>query len=135
MQKTGISLSRFSVMRLQLTVAMSSAAVPEMRDKSVKTKPFSEMPGPRGLPFVGNLFSLPSQVKDDELLLRTSRMFEKYGPIYKVKFGPFQMVNLSEVNAVEKVHRMEGKYPRRLTVGSWKAWRAEHNLKDGIIIG
>jgi Cytochrome P450 len=135
-KKFSNSMLRLGVERLEQTVIMmSSTAVPKLQEKQLEAKPFSEMPGPKGLPFVGNILAMPSYFNHDEMYTRMSQMFEKYGPIYKEKIGSLEIVHSCDVGAVEKVHRLEGKYPRRIVIGAWTTWREEHHRAKGIIIG
>ena len=98
-------------------------------------KPLSEIPGPRGLPFIGNLLDLPKLfANQDNMHNIVRRNFEHYGPIWKQKIGNFATVHLSDVDAVEKLHRFEGKYPRRITLAPWINWREEQGLAKGVLI-
>ena len=120
---------------LCFAVRLLSSAEPKVQTNLGDAKPFSEMPGPKGLPFVGNILALPHYIlhsEESHVLLKQS--FEKYGPIFKEKIGQFELVNLCEINAVEKVHRREGKYPRRIIVNAWKRWREDQKHALGILI-
>lgn len=102
-------------------------------DELANAKPFSAIPGPRGLPLIDNLFSLPIFYKEKVANEGLMKSFEKYGPIFKVKLGSFSLVTMCDVDGVEKLHRQEGKYPRRIIVQSWRHWRDEQGLARGII--
>ena len=102
--------------------------------EQIEAKPFSEVPGPKGWPVIGNLLTLPKMIRaknQHEVLLEN---FEKYGPIWKEKMGAMEIVNLSDVAAVEKLHRLEGKYPRRITLEPWRHWREEQKHSKGVLI-
>jgi len=120
---------------IRLAVRLLSSAVPKVQNDLKDAKPFSEMPGPKGLPFVGNILTLPLYLMNsEEQHVQLKKAFDKYGPIFKEKIGHFELVNLCEINAVEKVHRREGKFPRRLIVNAWSRWREDQNHAKGVLI-
>ncbi len=99
---------------------------------STNPRPFSEMPGPRGLPVIGSLLDLPNHVGKAHIALQSR--FEEFGPIFKEKLGLMEMVNTKDVVTVEKLHRLNEKYPSRITIGPWNRWREENNLAKGILL-
>ena len=64
-------------------------------------KAYEALPGPPGLPFVGNLFQLRLDTVHDTL----ERWAERHGPLYRVRFGPVRMAVVSDIEAVRRVHR------------------------------
>jgi len=106
----------------------------QLQEEEVNAKSFTDIPGPKGLPIIGNLLELPKMIKDKnqhELLLEN---FQKYGPIWRQKMGNMVIVNTCDLVAVEKLHRLEGKYPRRIILEPWKHWRKENNHSPGVLI-
>lgn len=102
-------------------------------DELTNAKPFSAIPGPSGLPFIGTLLTSPIFFKENIANEGLMKAFEKYGPIFKIKVGTFSMVNICDVDGVEKLCRQEGKYPRRIIVQCWRDWRDEQGLARGIL--
>jgi len=102
-------------------------------DELANAKPFSAIPGPRLLPLIYNLLSSSIFWKKDVASEDLTKGFEAYGPIFKVKLGAFSLVNICDVDGVEKLCRQEGKYPRRIIVESWRHWRDEQGLSRGIL--
>jgi cytochrome P450 len=116
---------------------MSTAAVPKLKADDVwqSSKPFSEIPGPKGLPLIGNVVGLVNFLWNrEDWHTQAKKQFAKYGPIFKQKTISLELVHLAAVDAVETVHRLDGKYPRRFIVNCWKNWRAERGLAFGILI-
>lgn len=121
-------------LKTAIRISSSSTVAQKLQENPADAKPFSEMPGPKGLPFVGNVLSLPTVINNDNVHILLGDAFKKYGKIFREKIFYAEIVNLCEINAVEKVHRLEGKYPRRIVVGAWKTWREEKGLDLGILI-
>ena len=98
-------------------------------------KPFSAVPHPTALPVIGSLYRLPLLlITGKDFVKQQWDDFEKYGPIYKDRLGNLDMVYLQDADAIEKVHRIEGKYPQRITVDAWVKWREQRGLAKGILI-
>lgn len=113
----------------------STAAIPiaNEKDNPENARPFSDIPGPKG--FLTSLLGMVRAIRNsDKTLVLLGEGFDTFGKIFKAKFGYAAFVNLCEINAVEKVHRMEGKYPRRLSVRPWSDWREDNKLSKGILI-
>jgi cytochrome P450 len=74
----------------------NSAETPPALDPQAPVRWYADLPGPQGIPFFGNAF----QVKP----LRAHLIFEKwarqYGPFYKLKLGPRNIVVVSDHKAV-----------------------------------
>ena len=85
---------------------------------TASVKPFEDIPGPRGLPFIGiSLDLLRSGSKMVEIL---NKRVEKYGPIYKEKMFPSfdKLVIVADPKDIEVVFRADGKYPDRPDVSN-----------------
>jgi cytochrome P450 len=61
----------------------------------------SDLPGPRGLPLIGNAHRL----RADSLHLTAERWCEEYGPVYRLDFGPRRVVVLGDADAINAVLR------------------------------
>lgn len=103
-------------------------------DEDVCAKPFSAVPGPKGLPFLGRIFDLPIFGKEKEVDEKLIAGFANYGPIFKISIGLFSVVHICDVDEVEKLYRQEGKYPRRVTIEHWRHWRDTHGQSRGVLI-
>ncbi len=61
--------------------------------------PLRRLPGPRGLPVLGNLL----QIRFDRLHLVLEDWAERHGPIFRVRFGPFPAVVISDGAAIQRI--------------------------------
>ncbi|OVA19512.1 Cytochrome P450 [Macleaya cordata] len=85
-----------------LTVLITSWYIFRTRSKSMnsKRKLFPLPPGPRGLPLVGNLFSL-----EPDLHIYLTKLAQVYGPILKLQLGSKVCVVLSSSSLAKEVLR------------------------------
>ena len=58
-----------------------------------------DLPGPRGLPLIGNLH----QVRFDRLHLALEDWAGQYGPLYQIRFGPHRVAVLSDRAEVQRI--------------------------------
>ena len=56
-------------------------------------------------------------------VLRQARQHERYGKLYREKWGSKWQVHVSDPQLIEKVYRHEGKYPHRPCIQSWLLYR------------
>ncbi|XP_046574217.1 1,25-dihydroxyvitamin D(3) 24-hydroxylase, mitochondrial-like [Haliotis rubra] len=110
----------------------ATAAAIQSKEDGEAVKPFSALPGPRGLPFIGTLF---------HTLRNSSRLHESiqdrhktYGPIFREKLGVLDAVFLMDVDAVESLLRQDGKYPSRMQVDIWHEYRNITGLGKGLLL-
>lgn len=103
------------------------------KEEHSDAKPFSAVPGPFALPFLGCVHRTPDYMLNETWHEGLFKSFEKYGPIYKENIGPLNLVFINDVDGVEKLHRQEGKYPRRAIIIPWRHWRDEQDLSRGIL--
>lgn len=76
---------------------------------------FAEIPGPRGLPFLGTvLHYIKTSSTSKERLMIHREYFEQYGPIYKETIMGKTVVYVHDPKDVETVFKAEGKYPKRV---------------------
>ena len=62
---------------------------------------------------------------------------KKYGPLVREQLGPRlvdSLVTLFDAEAVEELHRHDGKHPRRLIIQPWRDWRDDSPYPRGIFI-
>ena len=79
---------------------------------------FDDMPGPKGWPFFGDIFSFlykDSDFKQQIAQLKSS--FAKYGPIFKRTILRRTIVLIQDPKDVEIVIKADGRYPMRPTQG------------------
>ena len=75
---------------------------------------FDDMPGPKGWPFFGDIFSYfykDSTFKQQVALLKSN--FAKYGPIFKRTIMGRTVVSIQNPEDVEIVIKADGRYPMR----------------------
>eukprot|EP00731_Ephydatia_muelleri_P031105 Em0022g619a len=91
-------------------------------DQAKNLKPFSEIPGPRGLPIVGSLFDMVRYASNAGDSAYVHQILLKYGPIVKLSVLGKTLVVVSSPDAAAKVFRAEGKYPVRLYSQADVSW-------------
>jgi cytochrome P450 len=65
------------------------------------TRSISDLPGPRGLPLVGNAH----QIRPTNLHLKAEEWCEQYGPVYRFDLGPRRVVALGDAEPINEVLR------------------------------
>lgn len=97
---------------------------------------FEAMPGPKGLPFFGDLINYlrTTEFKLQMVALQTS--FEKYGPIFKRKIMGRTIVFVQDPKDVEIVYKADGKYPMRPNDGMRidETYKKSRNLPQTILV-
>ena len=63
------------------------------------TRPLSELDGPRGLPFAGNLF----QIRFEKLHEILEEWAGRYGTVYRIRMGPKPAVVIADADATRKI--------------------------------
>lgn len=104
-------------------------------DEFLKAKPFHQIPGPKGLPFVGPVYDL---LKNDRYYQKKMHRYfqmnsEKYGPIFKIKVGKFSLVCIHKPEDMVKVFQAEGKYPSRGLSEPWAVYREQRKKSNGLL--
>ncbi|KAM9334308.1 sterol 26-hydroxylase, mitochondrial [Symphorus nematophorus] len=105
----------------------ASAAAPSSRKLSVqaateagKLKSIDELPGPSVATTLYWLF-VKGYADKSHLLQGLQRSL--YGPIWRSRFGPFDIVNVASPELIAEVIRQEGRYPVRAELPHWKEYR------------
>ena len=75
---------------------------------------FKNMPGPKGWPFFGDIFSFLYKDSDfKQQIVQLKSNFAKYGPIFKRTIMGKTLVSIQDPKDVEIVIKADGRYPMR----------------------
>ena len=66
-----------------------------------KLQEVSALPGPRGLPLVGNLL----QIELESFHQSLERWADEFGPLYRIRLGPRSIVVTSDADTIKHMHR------------------------------
>ncbi|XP_056287235.1 sterol 26-hydroxylase, mitochondrial [Pseudoliparis swirei] len=88
--------------------------------EAAKLKSIADLPGPSAATTLYWLF-LRGYADKSHLLQDVQRKL--YGPIWRSRFGPFDIVNVASPELVAQVIRQEGRYPSRAELPHWKEYR------------
>ncbi|XP_064393529.1 probable cytochrome P450 49a1 isoform X2 [Halichondria panicea] len=106
-------LGRFNTIQRLITASKSTTAIPSSDDQA--PRPFSDMPGDSGWPFIGVVGMLAKLINGK--VGKESVFHEihtKHGSIVKLKsVGNQWLVFANEPDAVQEMFKAEGKYPSR----------------------
>ncbi|XP_029372597.1 sterol 26-hydroxylase, mitochondrial isoform X2 [Echeneis naucrates] len=58
-----------------------------------------------------------------------------YGPIWRSRFGSFDLVNVASPELISQVIQQEGRYPVRAVLPHWKEYRQLRGQADGLHVG
>ncbi|XP_067666926.1 1,25-dihydroxyvitamin D(3) 24-hydroxylase, mitochondrial-like [Haliotis asinina] len=126
--RTGQATSAVSVLS-RFKATMSST---QTDDGVSNAKPFSALPGPKGLPFIGTVFDVMKNSSRMHEMIQ--KRHETYGPIYREKMGAVNAVFLTDVESVEQLFRQDAKHPRRIDIEHWIQYREERGLNKGLVM-
>ncbi|XP_015600793.1 cytochrome P450 CYP12A2 [Cephus cinctus] len=115
--------------RYASTVLQADVKSPEETEWN-EAKSFDEIPGPRALPIVGNIFRfLPhiGEFGNQPVMEQMRNLKKQYGPIVKLDGIPNRrtVVFLFDPELSEKMYRMEGRWPSRIAIESMALYREE----------
>ncbi|KAI1899125.1 hypothetical protein AGOR_G00058320 [Albula goreensis] len=96
---------------------------------TVKLGTIDDLPGPSLATTVYWLFVKGYADKSHEMQVEHRRL---YGPIWRSRFGPFDVVNVATPELIEQVIRQEGRYPVRTDLPHWKEYRDMRGQAYGI---
>ncbi|XP_066492272.1 cholesterol side-chain cleavage enzyme, mitochondrial [Tiliqua scincoides] len=60
--------------------------------------------------------------------------FQTFGPIYREKLGMYESVNIIDPEDAAILFKSEGRYPKRLMIPSWQAYRDFRNKAYGVLL-
>ncbi|XP_041353531.1 1,25-dihydroxyvitamin D(3) 24-hydroxylase, mitochondrial-like [Gigantopelta aegis] len=95
-------------------------------------RPFNEIPHKKGYPFIGNFLEAVQSINKLHILMRDRH--EMLGPIFREKTGSFDMVCITDVDALEQLLRQDGKYPNRTDIPAFIQHRIDSGEASGILI-
>ncbi|CAB3359762.1 Hypothetical predicted protein [Cloeon dipterum] len=108
-----------SVVRFRSHISVApDEALEDIISRSSTVRPYSEVPGPRPLPLIGNTWRVLPYIGQYSVsdLARVSRIFyEKYGKVVKLSglVGRPDLLFVFDCDEIEKVYRQEGPTPFR----------------------
>ena len=114
---------------------LSQPAVQDSNNAQASPKPFKDIPGPRGYPFIGTALDYAGKNMDKMHVVMRNR-YDKYGPIYREKLFPGmpEQVVIFDPDDVETVFRADGEWPNRPEGGEvFRKVRKEAALDPGIL--
>ncbi|KAF3857063.1 hypothetical protein F7725_008922, partial [Dissostichus mawsoni] len=85
-----------------------------------KTKSIDDLPGPS---LATTLYWLFIRGYADKSHLLQDVQKNLFGPIWRSRFGPFDIVNVASPELIAEVIRQEGKFPLRCDLPHWKEYR------------
>ncbi|CAG9762905.1 unnamed protein product [Ceutorhynchus assimilis] len=115
-----------------------------MKSIITKIKPYSDIPGPKPLPILGNtwrLLPLIGQYDVSDVAKLSSLFYQQYGKIVKLSglIGRPDLLFLYDANEIEKVYRQEGPTPFRPSMPCLVKYKSEVRKdffgKEGGVVG
>ncbi|EDV28484.1 uncharacterized protein TRIADDRAFT_51438 [Trichoplax adhaerens] len=126
-----------SASSLRMRYSTTSTNPVEDHSQMSNVKTMDQIPGPKGLPFIGTLLDY---AKNDgwgfkNFFAMAEKRRQEYGPIYKETIGNNRMVVVSTSEDAEKVLRAEGKYPNKKNlIVPIAEYRKKRNLSMGVLL-
>lgn len=104
-----------------------------MISKAIKS--FSSIPGPKGLPVVGNLLNYTKlgEYSKDTVSDAYVDYRRKYGDIFKEDLGNVSFVHVTNPHEITKVMQNESKYPKRVLFPIYQALRKFDKCELGLL--
>uniref|UniRef100_A0A8C2BI56 Si:ch211-113j14.1 n=1 Tax=Cyprinus carpio TaxID=7962 RepID=A0A8C2BI56_CYPCA len=94
-----------------------------------KYKTIVDLPGPSLATTVYWLFVKGYADKSHAMQVEHKRL---YGPIWRSRFGPFDVVNVATAELIAQVMRQEGRFPVRTDLPHWKEYRDMRGQAYGL---
>ncbi|XP_031148101.1 sterol 26-hydroxylase, mitochondrial [Sander lucioperca] len=134
------ALLRLSVLCARPRTLPAARAGPELRprrnlnvqatsSKAGKLKSIDDLPGPSLSTTLYWLF-VKGYADKSHLLQGVQRRL--YGPIWRSRFGPFDIVNVATPELIALVIQQEGRYPRRADLSHWQEYLDLRGLAYGL---
>uniref|UniRef100_A0AAZ3QHV8 Cytochrome P450 27C1 n=1 Tax=Oncorhynchus tshawytscha TaxID=74940 RepID=A0AAZ3QHV8_ONCTS len=109
---------------------ITPGASAEVVAKETRIKSLKEMPGPSAVSNLIEFFYRDGFSRIHEIQMEHS---QKYGKIFKSRFGPQLVVSIAGRDLVAEVLRTEGVAPQRGNMESWKEYRDLRGRSTGLI--
>lgn len=111
--------------------AISESLIPPAAaDKKTEIKTLKDMPGPSTFANLIEFFYRDGFSRIHEIQMEHK---QKYGKIFKSRFGPQLVVSVADRDLVAQVLRAEGVAPQRANMESWKEYRDMRGRSTGLI--
>ncbi|XP_051567654.1 sterol 26-hydroxylase, mitochondrial-like [Myxocyprinus asiaticus] len=94
-----------------------------------KRKTIDDLPGPSLAATAYWLFVKGYADKSHAMQVEHKRL---YGPIWRSRFGPFDLVNVATAELIAQVIRQEGRYPVRTDLSHWREYRDMRGQAYGL---
>lgn len=99
-------------------------------EKGTRVKSLKEMPGPSAIGNLVEFFYRDGFARIHEIQMEHA---QKYGKIFKSRFGPQLVVSIADRDLVAQVLRAEGVAPQRANMESWQEYRDLRGRSTGLI--
>jgi len=99
-----VAFEKISLWRTALSLLFLTAAITLVRLWKATSRPRGFPPGPKALPFIGNLHQIPSQ----RAFLQYHKWHKIHGSILGLKFGTMNVVVLSSWHHVKELYEKRG---------------------------
>lgn len=108
---------------------------PQTANLADGVRSFDEMPGPKGLPYFGDVINYLKTSEFKEQMTALENDFAKYGPIFKKTIMGKTIVSVKHPTDVETVFKAEGKYPLRpgQSTKIFLEYQKSRNLPQGLV--
>nr|XP_057907693.1 sterol 26-hydroxylase, mitochondrial [Doryrhamphus excisus] len=100
-------------------VTFSTRTLIQVTTEAAKLKTINDLPGPA---FFTTLYWLFVKGYADKSHLLQGLQKNLYGPIWRSRFGPFDLVNVASPELIAQVIQQEGRYPVRAVLPHWKEY-------------
>ncbi|XP_061635229.1 sterol 26-hydroxylase, mitochondrial isoform X1 [Phyllopteryx taeniolatus] len=110
----------FALCRRGGSVGLWTRTLVQARAEAAKLKTIDDLPGPT---LSTTLFWLFVKGYADKSHLLQCVQKSLYGPIWRSKFGPLDLVNVASPDLIAQVIHQEGRYPVRAELPHWKEYR------------
>ena len=133
----GEKITENFVARASITRSVRSRwGVRVLTTPTAEAKPFSEIPGPRRLPFVGSALAVLSELRKNKPIYQLQQEWMmKYGTVYRVKIPTIpEMVMIYDPKDVETMFRAEGMYPSRIPFQAIRQARKELKIEMAVLL-
>ncbi|XP_035826031.1 1,25-dihydroxyvitamin D(3) 24-hydroxylase, mitochondrial [Aplysia californica] len=95
-------------------------------------KPFSSMPSPKGLPYLGSALEIAKNV--GKLHHFHLQRVKDYGPVWREKAGAMDFVHVACAEGVEDIIRCEGATPFRMPIVPHTEYYKVNSRPEGILV-